>query len=122
MNFDQLRVALQDNNRPIPDGFSFFLDKVSLVVNNKDNDAFFSNFHLPSSQDINLIEHLYNSLMPFIVESVSEQHDIYCYEFEQEAYPKVVVFSDHALVNKWDSVSEFLSWLAIRVAITNSNQ
>lgn len=111
MNFDELKNTFKDNSRPILNDFFDFLDKLSLVANAKNNEVFFSDFQLPSNQDMNFIENSYDSFIPFLVESASGQYDIYCYDFEQEACPAVAVFSDHAVVNRWDSVPDFLSWL-----------
>ena len=111
MNFDGLKCTLENRRGPILTDFLIFLDQLSLVVNDKKNAMFFTNFQCPSNQDIKLIEHSYDSQIPFFIESTNGQHDIYCYDFEDEAYPKIAIFSDHSFVNKWDSVSDFLTWL-----------
>lgn len=111
MKFDEIKDALKNNSCPTLNEFFIFLDKLSLVVNTKNNEVFFSSFQLPSKQDMDLIEHAYGCSIPFVVESESGQRDIYCYDLEQEAYPTVAVFSDHAFVKRWDSIPDFLSWL-----------
>lgn len=111
MNFDELKNEYKSNSSPILNDFYVFLDKLTLVVNAKNNEVFFRNFQLPNNQDIKLIEQSYDNFIPFFVESASGQHDIYCYDFEQEACPAVAIFSDHAVVNRWDSIPDFLNWL-----------
>jgi hypothetical protein len=112
MNFDEFKGTLRKNNQPVLNDFSPFLDVLSLVVNDKNNKVFFRNFQLPRTQDMELIGRSYDRLVPFIVERATGQHDIYCYELEQEAYPKVAVFSDHAIVRRWNSALDFISWLS----------
>jgi hypothetical protein len=115
VDFDEFKCAVKNNNYPFFGDFSTFLDDLSLVINDSRDKEFFRNFRLPNSHDMALIQSSYDSLVPFIVESASGQHDIYCYDFEQEAYPEVAVFSDHAIVKRWKSTPDFISWFS-RVA------
>ena len=91
--------------------FFGFLEKLSLVVNSKNGQMFFCNFKLPSGRDISIVRESYDFFIPFLIESASGQHDIYCYDFEQQRYPTIAVVSDHAVVNRWNSVPDFLAWL-----------
>ena len=110
MNFDDLKDAPDRCNRAVLKDFGVFLDRVSLVVNGR-NKLYFVDFQLPNDQDTDLIERSYDYLIPFAVESARGHRDIYCYDFDLVDNPKVAVFSGHAIVSRWDSVSEFLRWL-----------
>jgi hypothetical protein len=111
MNFDELQLPITNSSgETICSELVIFLNKLSLIVNDENTQYYFNNFQLPSNVDQNLIKNSYDYLFPFIVESIDAQHDIYCYDFGRDACPKVVVFADHSIVNKWNSVSEFLSW------------
>jgi len=112
MNFDQFKRVVKNGDQAIFTDFSVFLDKLSLMTIAKKGHFFPDCFQLPSSEDINLIESSYDCLIPFIVESTGGQRDIYCYDFKQKSCPKVAVFADHSIVNRWDSVPEFLSWFS----------
>jgi hypothetical protein len=111
MIFDELKCALGSRNCHILRELSEFINELLLVVNDISNQKFFNNFKLPDTQDVDLIERAYDNLLPFAVESENGRHDIYCYDFEQEAHPKVVAFSGHAIVKRWDSPRAFINWL-----------
>jgi hypothetical protein len=88
-----------------------FFDQVSLIINAKSGNSFFTGLQPPGMEDVNFIKKSYDDLIPFFVDVANGQRDIYCYDFQIKAYPTVVVFSGDGFVNKWNSVSHFLSWL-----------
>jgi hypothetical protein len=52
------------------------------------------------------------SLVPVFVDKNDELIDYYCLNFENGS--PVVVFCDHAIVNCWDSVDGFITWLTVQ--------
>jgi hypothetical protein len=111
MKFDDFKFIDKYRNLHIFIEFSDFIKKLDSFMNIKNNQFFLNGFQFPSDEDVELIENGYDCLIPFMVEITNGQHDIYCYDFEEKSSPQIVVFSDHSIVNKWSSVSEFFFWL-----------
>ncbi|KQZ28756.1 hypothetical protein [Duganella sp. Root1480D1] len=116
MKFDDVRRQFRHENTFVVNQFNVLLDDLLLFANDENNAAFFGTFQAPDNEDMLIIRQSYENLMPFVVEIESGQHDIYCYDFEQVSQPQVVTFSDHAIVNRWDSVQDFINWLEIAIS------
>jgi hypothetical protein len=54
-------------------------------------------------------ENLPKSLLPFMVIEEPSWPDVYAFDFSSSP-PAVVVWSDHAIVERWDSFDAFLRW------------
>ena len=51
------------------------------------------------------------NLVPVVIEKNDALVDYYCLNLEHGS--PVVVFCDHAIVNCWDTVDEFITWLTV---------
>lgn len=111
MNFEPCKLYQNGIPEAVFNEFLVFLDALSLVPIHAKHEPDSCNFQLPSNADKDFVEHSYECLIPFLVESAIGQRDIYCYDFEQKSCPKILVVTEDAVVKKWDSISEFLFWM-----------
>lgn len=111
MNFNCIKDTLARRELAVSQPCSVFLDELATRINEERGDFLPANFSLPANEDINSIEG-YDNLIPFLVDVSDDNRDIYCYEFEQDEDSAVVVFCDHAIVQRWNSVTEFLDWFS----------
>ena len=55
-------------------------------------------------------ERLPTGLVPFMTIEEPSWPDVYAFDFSTNS-PSIVVWSDHAIVRRWDSFESFLQWI-----------